>query len=132
MGSIKNLNQQINTFFRCFVGANCTNHEFMKRGAEALKAAGVFMIVAAHNRGPSCSSVMRQPAHYDSVVTIGATDYKSDNIASFSSRGPVTIDGSNRMKPDFCAPGVRILSAYPKNTYRELSGMLKSLRFIML
>ena len=32
-------------------------------------------------------------------------------MASFSSRGPVTIDGSNRIKPDIMAPGTSTRSA---------------------
>src|SRR5262249_39889084 len=46
----------------------------------------------------------------------------SDNIASFSSRGPVTIDGSGRLKPDVSAPGVGVRSSEPGNTYGQLSG----------
>ena len=38
---------------------------------------------------------------YDSTAT----------IAWFSSRGPVTVDGSNRLKPDLSAPGVGVRSA---------------------
>ncbi len=43
-------------------------------------------------------------------------------MAEFSSRGPVTADGSNRTKPDIVAPGVNILSSTPENTYAEFSG----------
>ena len=35
----------------------------------------------------------------------------TDNIASFSSRGPVTVDGSSRIKPDIAAPGTSTRSA---------------------
>ena len=35
-------------------------------------------------------------------------------IASFSRRGLVRPDGSDRTKPDVVAPGVGILSAYPR------------------
>jgi subtilisin family serine protease len=45
-----------------------------------------------------------------------------DTIASFSSRGPVTVDGSNRIKPDIVAPGVSIRSSVPGNGYSQLSG----------
>ena len=48
--------------------------------------------------------------------TVGATD-STDTIASFSSRGPVTIDGSNRLKPDISAPGVSIRSSHPGGSY---------------
>lgn len=86
-----------------------------------LRAAGIFMAVAAGNSGPSCERVNEPPAIYDSAISIGATD-ASDAIASFSSRGPVTIDGSNRRKPDLVAPGVGILSSRPTNSYGFSSG----------
>ena len=44
------------------------------------------------------------------------------DIAFFSSRGPVTADGSGRMKPDIAAPGVDILSSLPGGTYGSNSG----------
>ena len=53
------------------------------------------------------------PAHYDEVFTVGAID-ENRVIADFSSRGPVSADSSNRTKPDIVAPGVGILSAYPR------------------
>jgi subtilisin family serine protease len=53
---------------------------------------------------------------YDASFTVGATD-SGDNIAGFSSRGPVTVDGSNRLKPDVSAPGVNIRSSVPGNGY---------------
>ena len=48
----------------------------------------------------------------------------TDTIASFSSRGPVTIDGSNRIKPDITAPGTNTRSSYntSDNAYASLSG----------
>ena len=42
---------------------------------------------------------------------------RHDTIAGFSSRGPVTVDGSNRPKPDISAPGVSIRSSVPGNGY---------------
>jgi len=45
-------------------------------------------------------------------------------IAGFSSRGPVTIDQSNRIKPDITAPGTNTRSSYntSDNAYASLSG----------
>ena len=34
-----------------------------------------------------------------------------DTLATFSSRGPVTVDASNRVKPDIAAPGTNVRSA---------------------
>src|SRR5262249_7157934 len=72
---------------------------------EAQAAAGIMMVVAAANDGPNCSTIMFPPAIYEAAYTVGALNTGTDNIAPFSSRGPVTIDGSNRIKPDITAPG---------------------------
>lgn len=93
----------------------------LQMAMDNLRAAGIFMAVSASNYGSTCSSILEPPALYDSAITIGATD-ENDTIAAFSSRGPVTIDGSNRRKPDLVAPGVSVNSSYPGNTYAELSG----------
>ncbi len=81
-----------------------------------VRAAGIFPAVAAGNSGSGCSSITDPPSLYDSSVTVGATD-STNRIASFSSRGPITIDGSNRRKPDISAPGVSIRGAVPTNSY---------------
>ena len=52
---------------------------------------------------------------------MGAVD--SDGaLGSFSSRGPVTVDGSGRTKPDIVAPGVNVLSAFPQGSYEYADG----------
>ncbi|MBI3360264.1 MAG: S8 family serine peptidase, partial [Chloroflexi bacterium] len=58
---------------------------------------------------------------YDDVFSVGAVD-EAGNIADFSSRGPVTADGSNRIKPDVAAPGVDVVSSLPGNAYGPESG----------
>ncbi len=78
-----------------------------------LRAAGVFMAVAAGNEGRTgngCSTVGYPPAVYDSAISVGAVD-QLDQLAAFSSRGPVTVDGSGRRKPDLVAPGVGVRSS---------------------
>ncbi len=86
-----------------------------------LRAAGVFMSVSAGNSGASCSRIAEPPAIYDSSITVGATNV-DDSIAGFSSLGPVTIDGSNRRKPDLVAPGVNVRSSVPGNGYSYAQG----------
>jgi len=81
-----------------------------------VRAAGIFPAVAAGNSGPACSTVSDPPSIYASSVTVGATT-ASNAIASFSSRGPVTVDASNRIKPNLSAPGVGIRGAVPGNGY---------------
>lgn len=87
----------------------------------ALRAAGVFVVASAGNDGDACSTISAPISLYDDVFTIGATDVYGQ-IAPFSSRGPVTADGSGRTKPDIVAPGVDILSSYPDGTYEFNSG----------
>jgi subtilisin family serine protease len=89
--------------------------------AEHLRAAGIFVVASAGNDGPRCSTIKDPLALYDSVFSVGAID-QSGTMAYFSSRGPVTIDGSKRMKPDLVAPGVGIISATPDNTYASFDG----------
>jgi serine protease AprX len=96
----------------------------LQAAVEAQRAAGIMMVVAAGNSGSACSSVVDPPALYDAVYTVGAISHTTGNIASFSSRGPVLIDGSNRLKPDITAPGVGIRSSTFNTTvsYGSLSG----------
>jgi serine protease AprX len=104
----------------CPTSEQCTPNSLLS-AVQADRAAGIFIAVSAGNSGPSCSTVTDPPAIYNASTTVGATDI-NDNLASFSSRGPVTVDGSNRLKPDISAPGVNVRSAYPGNQYAIFSG----------
>ena len=96
----------------------------LQAAVEAQAAAGIMMVVAAGNAGPNCSTVVDPPSLYEASYTAGALNTGTDTIASFSSRGPVTIDGSNRIKPDITAPGTGTRSSYntSDNAYASLSG----------
>jgi len=96
----------------------------LQAGAQAQLAAGINMVVAAQNGGPGCSTVAGPPGIYAECYSVGALNTGTDTIASFSSRGPVTIDGSNRLKPDISAPGTGTRSSYNTNdnAYANLSG----------
>lgn len=95
--------------------------ESLRPAADALRAAGIFMVVSAGNDGPACGTVTNPPSIYASVFSVGAVD-RLGNVANFSSRGPVTVDGSNRVKPDIAAPGVQVISSLPGGTYGPESG----------
>lgn len=90
-------------------------------GVRNLRLAGLFVVVSAGNDGPTCNSLKYPPAIYDEAFSVGAIDRYGD-IAYFSSIGPVTVDGSGRVKPDIIAPGVDIFSTMPNNTYTANSG----------
>jgi len=93
----------------------------LKPAADALKAAGIFVVVSTGNDGPQCETINAPLSLYDSVFSVGAVDEHGD-LADFSSRGPVTVDGSTRRKPDIIAPGVDVLSAWPGGGYASESG----------
>ena len=93
----------------------------LKPAADNLRAAGIFVVVSTGNDGPLCNTVNAPLSLYDSAFSVGAID-QFGNVADFSSRGPVTADGSGRIKPDIVAPGVNILSSLPGGNYGENSG----------
>ncbi len=113
----------INNSWSCLVSEGCTDPNILLTVVENVRMAGILTVQAASNVGPSCSTVNSPAAIYDASFSVGATN-SSDNIASFSSRGPVVIDGSYRLKPDVSAPGVFIRSSIPTSsgTYGYLSG----------
>ena len=103
----------INNSWSCPTSEGCNSGNFavMQQVVENVRAAGIFVAVSAGNDGSACSTVNTPAAIYDAVFSVGATSDHSDAIAGFSSRGPVTVDGSNRMKPDISAPGSNIRSS---------------------
>ena len=85
-----------------------------------VRAAGILTAHAAGNSGSSCGSINTPAAIYDASFTVGATD-SANNIAGFSSRGPVNsfsaapmfVNRAHWMKPDISAPGAGIRSSVP-------------------
>ena len=80
----------------------------MSQAVDSATAAGVAVVIAAGNSGPSERSI-GSPGTARSAITVGASD-KSDAMAGFSSRGPVVWPGGAILKPDIVAPGVAICS----------------------
>jgi len=110
----------INNSWGCTYSEGCTDPNMLLAAVQNLRAAGIVTAHAAGNDGSSCSTVHEPAAIYAESFTVGAVN-SSNNIASFSSRGPVTIDNSNRMKPNIAAPGVSVRSCTP-NGYASWSG----------
>lgn len=104
----------------CTTGEGCNDVQVLRQLVETVRNAGIFVVAAAGNDGGSCASINKPPAIYAASFTVGASD-NNNNIASFSSRGLVTVDGSNRQKPDVVAPGLSIYSTVP-NGYGIQSG----------
>ena len=93
-----------NNSWHCPPDEGCS-FDTLQAAVEAQAAAGIMMCSAAQNAGPSCSTVENPPGIYEATYSVGALNTGTDTIASFSSRGPVTTDGSGRIKPDIAAPG---------------------------
>ena len=100
----------INNSWGCPPSEGCTDPNVLLTVVQNVRAAGIVTVHSAGNDGSSCGSVSTPSAIYAESFSVGATS-SSDAIASFSSRGPVTVDGSNRLKPDISAPGVSIRSS---------------------
>jgi uncharacterized repeat protein (TIGR01451 family) len=111
----------INNSWSCPTSEGCTDPNVLLTVVNNVRAAGILTVHSAGNSGSTCSTVRTPAAIYAASFTVGATD-ANDNIATFSSRGPVTVDGSNRLKPDISAPGTNIYSSEPGGGYRILMG----------
>jgi len=110
----------INNSWGCPPSEGC-DADSLREVVGNVRAAGLLVVASAGNNGSSCSSVRDPIAIYDAVFSVGAHNSAGD-IASFSSRGPVTIDGSRRLKPDISAPGVSVRSAWVGGNYNTISG----------
>lgn len=102
-------------------GCNPGNFELLRQAVVNLRAAGIVVVVSAGNSGNSCSSVSAPLAMFEESFTVGAINMQ-DTIANFSSRGPVQVDSSFRLKPNISAPGVQVRSAWLDSTYRNANG----------
>jgi subtilisin family serine protease len=91
--------------------------ETLRPAVEAMRAAGIMMVVSAGNEGPGCQTATSPPANYDAAYSVGATNNQGQ-IVGFSSRGP--IDGL--LKPDIAAPGYRIRSGLAGGGYGLADG----------
>jgi len=111
----------INNSWGCPPSEGCTDPTVMQTVVENVRAAGIVVVVSAGNSGSGCGSVSSPAAIYDASFTVGNTRL-NDEINSGSSRGPVTVDGSNRMKPDISAPGTAIRSAIRNGGYSTFTG----------
>jgi serine protease AprX len=113
------------------------------QAVEAAWKAGIVVVCAAGNNGRFAPTngfgTIGVPANDPSVITVGATMTEltstrvDDQIASYSSKGPTSVD--HIVKPDLVAPGNRIVSlrvpgstldtAYPQFQIAPTSGTAK-------
>jgi subtilisin len=90
-----------------------------RKAVEASWEAGVLVIAAAGNSGPTDDSVL-YPARYDQALAVGALG-QDNKVPSFSSRGP---------QVNIVAPGVDIYSTWRPDTYQENSGTSMAAPFV--
>ncbi len=107
----------INNSWGCPASEGCTSPNVLLTVVQSVRAAGIVTVHSAGNSGSSCSTVTDPAAIYAESFSVGATT-STDAIASYSSRGPVTVDGSNRLKPNVSAPGSSIRSSIPGSAYQ--------------
>lgn len=111
----------VNNSWVCAPWEGCEDPNSLRTVIENVRAAGIVVLGGVGNDGPQCSTAFFPPAIYESYFSVGATT-STDEIADFSSRGPVTIDLSNRVKPDISAPGQNVRSTFPGGAYGSWSG----------
>jgi len=107
----------INNSWSCPPSEGCTDPDVLLSVVNNVRAAGILTVHSAGNSGSGCATIADPATIYASSFTVGATD-SADRIAFFSSRGPVTVDKSNRLKPDVSAPGVGIRSSVRGGGYQ--------------
>jgi serine protease AprX len=99
------------------------------QAVEAAWKAGIVVVVAAGNNGRDNTygedgyGTITAPGNDPYVITVGAMKSMNtptrtdDQIASYSSKGPTSID--HIVKPDLVAPGNQVISAYAPGAYLE-------------
>jgi len=107
----------LNNSWSCPDDEGCTDPNVLLTVVQNVRSAGIVTVHSAGNDGPWCSSVAEPAATYGESFTVAAA-YTYDEVASFSGRGPVTVDGSDRMKPDVSGPGVDIRSSTRDGGYQ--------------
>jgi hypothetical protein len=99
------------------LGAQGCDLEF-QLDLRSLRAAGILPIFAAGNGGPG-SDTSYSPANNPEAFAVGATD-PTDALASMSSRGPSSCDGTTY--PELVAPGVNVRTTDLYGLYANETG----------
>jgi len=96
----------------------------MSKAVDSVVDSGVVVVIAAGNSGPE-ERTIGSPGTARKAITVGATN-KYNNIAYFSSRGPViwedeegNLETIGLIKPDIVAPGVDICAAQWEDAFEN-------------
>lgn len=115
----------INNSWYCDYVEGCTDltvDELLHAAVINLRLSGVLVVVSNGNDGSNgCATANTAPPYFEESFSVGSTR-SNDTISGFSSRGPVIIDQSNRIKPNISAPGQGIRSSVLNGEYQFLSG----------
>ncbi len=112
----------VNNSWSCPPSEGCTGGEFLQ-AIQNVQAAGIMVVAAASNDGPSCGTINSPPGYYtDTLISVGAYNRFIDDIAVFSSRGPSTFH--QKIGPTITAPGTLVVSSVSagKDSYTDKSG----------
>lgn len=110
----------INNSWYCPPAEGC-DYDSLRQAVQTMRTAGQLVVVSAGNNGPTCGTVRYPIGAYPEVFSVGAHN-GAGTIAGFSSRGPVTVDSSGRMKPEIVAAGDGVMSTIPGGLYGNSSG----------
>ncbi len=110
----------INNSWYCPPEEGC-DYDTLRQAVQTMDAAGILVVGSGGNNGPECASIRYPIGAYPEVFSVAAHN-ATGQIAYFSSRGPVTVDGSGRRKPDLSAPGVDVVSTLPGGQFGAASG----------
>ena len=100
------------------LGSMTTNHAISnysrayESAGRRLRRRGILAVAAAGNSGRTSRPYVGNPARCPSFMAVSSIDCRRRR-SSFSSYGP---------QVEICAPGSNVISTYPPNRYRRLSG----------
>lgn len=100
------------------LGSGATTHSpsnysrAYENAGRRLRSRGILPVAAAGNSGATSRPYVGNPARCPSFMAVSSIDCNRRR-SSFSSYGP---------QVEICAPGTNVLSTYPPNGYRRLSG----------